>query len=37
MDKNRKYIAMISFFRKSIKVFFSLFFNVYILKIVNND
>lgn len=37
MDRNRKYIAVISFFRKFIKVFFSLFFNVYILKIVNND
>lgn len=36
-QKNRKYIAIISFFRKFIKVFFSLFFNIYILKIVNND
>ena len=34
---NRKYIAIISFFRKFIRVFFSLFFNIYILKIVNND
>ena len=38
MEKeNRKYIAIISFFRKFIKVFFSIFFNIYILKIVNND
>lgn len=36
-QENRKYIAIISFFRKFIKVFFSLFFNIYILKIVNND
>lgn len=36
-QKNRKYIAIISFLRKFIKVFFSLFFNIYILKIVNND
>ena len=37
MEQNRKYIAIVSFFRKFIKVFFSLFFNIYILKIVNND
>ena len=36
-QENRKYIAIISFFRKFISVFFSLFFNIYILKIVNND
>ncbi len=36
-QENRKYIAIISFFRKFIKVFFNLFFNIYILKIVNND
>lgn len=37
MEQNRKYIAIVSFLRKFIKVFFSLFFNIYILKIVNND
>lgn len=36
-QENRKYIAIISFFRKFIRVFFNLFFNIYILKIVNND
>lgn len=36
-QENRKYIAIIYFFRKFIKVFFTLFFNIYILKIVNND
>ena len=36
-QKNRKYIAIIAFLRKFISVFFSLFFNIYILKIVNND
>lgn len=36
-QNNRKYISTISFFRKFIRVFFSLFFNIYILKIVNND
>ncbi len=36
-QENRKYIAIISFFRKFIRVFFDLFFNIYILKIVNND
>ena len=36
-EENRKYIAIISFFRKFIRVFFTLFFNIYILKIVNND
>lgn len=36
-QENRKYIAIISFFRKFIKIFFNLFFNIYILKIVNND
>ncbi len=34
---NRRYIAIISFFRKLIRIFFNLFFNIYILKIVNND
>ena len=36
-QSNRKYIAIISFFRKIIRIFFSTFFNIYILKIVNND
>lgn len=36
-QENKKYIAIISFFRKFIRVFFTLFFNIYILKIVNND
>lgn len=36
-QENRKYIAIISFFRKFIRVFFNLFFNIYILKMVNND
>ena len=36
-QENRRYIAIISFFRKFIRVFFNLFFNIYILKIVNND
>ena len=36
-QENRKYIAIISFFRKFIRVFFNLFFNIYILKIVNNN
>lgn len=36
-QQNRKYIAIISFFRKFITVFFNVFFNIYILKIVNND
>ncbi len=36
-QKTRKYIAIIAFLRKFIGVFFSLFFNIYILKIVNND
>lgn len=36
-QENRKYIAIISFLRKFIRVFFTLFFNIYILKIVNND
>lgn len=36
-QENRKYIAIISFFRKFIRIFFTLFFNIYILKIVNND
>ncbi len=34
---NRKYIAIISFFKKFVSVFFSLFFNIYILKIVGDD
>ena len=34
---NRKYIAIIAFLRKFMSVFFSLFFNIYILKIVDND
>lgn len=37
MENNRKYIAIISFLRKFVSAFFSLFFNIYILKIVNND
>ncbi len=36
-QQNRKYIAIISFFRNFIRIFFTLFFNIYILKIVNND
>ena len=36
-QENRKYIAIISFFRRTIRVFFNLFFNIYIYKIVNND
>ena len=35
--ENRKYISIIYFFRKFIKVFFNLFFSIYILKIVDND
>lgn len=35
-EKNRKIIAVISFMRKFISVFFSLFFNIYVLKIVND-
>ena len=34
---NRKYIAIISFFKMFVSVFFSLFFNIYILKIVGDD
>ena len=30
---NRKYIAIIAFLRKFMSVFFSLFFNIYILKL----
>lgn len=37
MQNNRKYIAIIAFLRKFMSVFISLFFNIYILKIVNND
>lgn len=36
-QNNRKTMAIIAFLRKFIAVFFSLFFNIYILKIVNND
>ena len=36
-QENRRYIAIISFFRKFIRVFLNLFFNIYILKMVNND
>ena len=36
-EQNRKYVALISFLRNFISVFFSLCFNIYILKIVNND
>jgi hypothetical protein len=36
-QSNRKYIAIIAFMRKFMSVFISLFFNIYILKIVNND
>lgn len=35
-EQNRKIIAIISFMRKFISVFFSLFFNIYVLKIVND-
>ena len=34
--ENRKLIVIISFMRKFISVFFSLFFNIYVLKIVND-
>lgn len=34
---NKRYIAVISLLRTLIAVFFSLFFSIYILKIVNND
>lgn len=38
MDKtNRKTLGIIAFLRKFISAFFSLFFNIYILKMVNND
>lgn len=36
-QNNRKYLSIIAFLRKFINVFFSLFFNIYILKMVNND
>lgn len=36
-QENRRYIATIAFLRKFMSVFISLFFNIYILKIVNND
>lgn len=36
-QENQKYIGIITFFRKFITIFFSIFFNIYILKIVNND
>ena len=36
-QNNKKDIAIIEFLRKFMGVFFSLFFNIYILKIVNND
>ena len=36
-QENRRYIAIIAFLRKFMSVFISLFFNIYILKIVNND
>ena len=35
--ENRKYIAIISFLRKIIRVFFTLFFNIYILQIAGGD
>ena len=34
-QENRKYIAIIAFLRKFLNVFFSLFFNIYILKIIH--
>ncbi len=36
-QENRKYIAIITFLRKFMSIFISLFFNIYILKMVNND
>lgn len=36
-QNNRKLISIIAFLRKFIVIFFSLFFNIYILKIVDND
>lgn len=33
---NRKIVSLIVFFRKFISVFFTLFFNIYVLKIVND-
>ena len=35
-ERNRKTIALVSFLRKFIVVFFNLFFNIYVLKIVND-
>ena len=34
--KNRKIVAIVAFMRKFITVFFNLFFNIYVLKIVND-
>ena len=37
MDKkNRKIIAMISFLRKFISIFFKIFFDIYVLKLIND-
>ena len=33
---NRKIVSIIAFLRKFISVFFTLFFNIYVLKIVND-
>ena len=35
-EKNRKTLATVSFIRRFISVFFDLFFNIYVLKIVND-
>lgn len=35
-EKNRKILATVSFMRRFISVFFNLFFNIYVLKIVND-
>lgn len=36
-QQNIKYISIIHFLKKFIAIFFTIFFNIYILKIVNND
>ena len=36
-QSNRKTLGIIAFLRKFISAFFSLFFNIYILKMVTND
>ena len=35
-EKNRKIVAIVSFMRKFINVFFTIFFNIYVLKIIND-